>query len=672
CHNADKWNITKLKALIAEDQKNRVKYVLMPNSPFVQNWDLIQIIFLLYVAGVVPFKAGFNYNFSGGMFVIDMLVDVYFMCDIVVCFLTAYENSERLIVVNYWKIAWRYMQGWFVLDFLSVLPTQYATMIADGTFLCTISASCTESRPAASLDAYLKLLKMFRLVRLVKLLRLARFKRILQKYQGETFHLLRILHFSGLCGGMLLMGHICGCAFYFMSTQQMWTPYERELYETGERIPWIAEHFGDDYDSTPVGPRYLSSLYWAFSTMSTVGYGDISSSTFAERTFAIFVIILGTFMFGYIVAQVMSEVDAANQTSMRHRHKLTQVAAYIQDLQLPRELSRDMLGHFREQQDKKYNDQELLFDLPFRLRTRVLAHKYKAIIADVPLLCEGGESFRTELCARLKPVEYLPNHIIYDMDQIAVDVYIISSGKVEFVDVSGGVHCILANGAYFGEGAAIEPNATRWDTARSQSLVYTLKMKARELRDLIISYPTVFQEFKTLYYERKQRLEAWRANNRDWGNARSFKCSERFSQDLKWTRTPSILIKQRDIAKLSRSSKSTPVEPVGTPVEHEQSSLGTLHDQMTQIHKQMNADMENLTRKLQTMKQPQTDLVNNTRKDTNRLKAAYNNDTAGRHSSTRQQGRHGPSYRTGPASAPSSKVAFHKGTLYNGGAPVQA
>eukprot|EP00854_Cymbomonas_tetramitiformis_P006395 gene6395-7660_t len=224
--------------------------------------------------------------------------------------------------------------------------------------------------------------------------------------------------------------------------------------------------------------------------MSTVGYGDISSSTFAERTFAIFVIILGTFMFGYI------------------------------------------------------------------------------------------------LCARLKPVEYLPNHIIYDMDQIAVDVYIISSGKVEFVDVSGGVHCILANGAYFGEGAAIEPNATRWDTARSQSLVYTLKMKARELRDLIISYPTVFQEFKTLYYERKQRLEAWRANNRDWGNARSFKCSERFSQDLKWTRTPSILIKQRDIAKLSRSSKSTPVEPVGTPVEHEQSSLGTLHDQMTQIHKQ--------------------------------------------------------------------------------------
>lgn len=38
-------------------------------------------------------------------------------------------------------------------------------------------------------------------------------------------------------------------------------------------------------------------MYWAFTTLATVGYGDISATTVAERIYAIFAQIVGGFVF---------------------------------------------------------------------------------------------------------------------------------------------------------------------------------------------------------------------------------------------------------------------------------------------------------------------------------------------------------------------------------------
>ena len=45
---------------------------------------------------------------------------------------------------------------------------------------------------------------------------------------------------------------------------------------------------------------YISSLYWAFTTMTTVGYGDLTSNG-TSLTYSIIVMILGATVFGYIV-----------------------------------------------------------------------------------------------------------------------------------------------------------------------------------------------------------------------------------------------------------------------------------------------------------------------------------------------------------------------------------
>ena len=56
------------------------------------------------------------------------------------------------------------------------------------------------------------------------------------------------------------------------------------------------------------GPA-TASLYWTFTTITTVGYGDLIPKATSERAFAIFAMCIGTGLFGYIISAMTNTLS---------------------------------------------------------------------------------------------------------------------------------------------------------------------------------------------------------------------------------------------------------------------------------------------------------------------------------------------------------------------------
>eukprot|EP01052_Picozoa_sp_SAG31_P068785 SAG31_NODE_27594_length_423_cov_1.104938_1_plen_80_part_01 len=68
---------------------------------------------------MVPLRIGFDYDEppTSPLFWVDVLIDLYFLVDIVVNFRTAYIDDHGQLETNLRMIARQYARSWFLIDF---------------------------------------------------------------------------------------------------------------------------------------------------------------------------------------------------------------------------------------------------------------------------------------------------------------------------------------------------------------------------------------------------------------------------------------------------------------------------------------------------------------------------------------------------------------------------
>mmetsp|Transcript_2402 Transcript_2402/g.1659 ORF Transcript_2402/g.1659 Transcript_2402/m.1659 type:complete len:97 (+) Transcript_2402:130-420(+) len=87
--------------------------------------------------------------------------------------------------------------------------------------------------------------------------------------------------------------HCVGCFWYLVS----------ELESFDFNTTWV---WSRNIQDANIIESYMTSVYWSFSTVLTVGYGDVSAHTDFERIFSIIWMMLGVAFYTFTISTLTS------------------------------------------------------------------------------------------------------------------------------------------------------------------------------------------------------------------------------------------------------------------------------------------------------------------------------------------------------------------------------
>jgi hypothetical protein len=415
----------------ATDEGPLPKMIFDPEGDFVMWWNIIQVVALTYVMLFLPIRVGWGNDpdvFSWIWFV-ELLIDVYFLSDIVLNFRIAFYDYTGARVVDCFEIAKNYLSGWFMIDVLGTLPITYVQLIMQG-----VEGEVTGGE--------LKGLKTLRLLRLAKMLRLRKLKELLQHF-GDMHGI--DVDFLVNTGVMLLfIGvalHILACIYYMVGT------FDDDLImgwvtnpETG--LEW-------DYKNPDVGTEYIVSLSttlaqeWKFTSI--------------EHGFNIFSTMILAVIFGSLDALLVSVLLSVNAGDQATAEKMQSLRAWMSARQLDRRTKALITNDFssRYRRSGVFDEKEIMDSLPPQLARKVTMQMYMPHISKMPMFKNLGIELLAMICGVVEHLDIAKDTSIFEEGDIGTEMYFILDGEVE-VESQGQRLGFLSDGAFFGESALVE------------------------------------------------------------------------------------------------------------------------------------------------------------------------------------------------------------------------
>ena len=304
-------------------QKLRELYLISPAGPRKAAWDFLSALAIFYSIIEIPFHIGFQTEPSEVTVVANSIVDAIFFCDIIITLNTGYvDRLTDLLVTNRNLIRKNYLAFWFWIDLVSALP-----------FDKIVTAALTDEVGGNNHVGIVRLVRVLRLVRFLKLVRL-----VSSKASKDLLHSLHIspavTSIVALLLQIFLVAHVVCCFWFFITTSDATGINQPlQLPDPLYNIQTWTTTFGFQYSD--VATQYIASLYWTFATMLSVGYGDIHATNTGERFFAFLTMLLGSLMFGAIIAKVRLLVESRNIQYRELKICVAEFKSYLEERRIP-------------------------------------------------------------------------------------------------------------------------------------------------------------------------------------------------------------------------------------------------------------------------------------------------------------------------------------------------
>ena len=390
------------------ENEKEIPWIILPDNPYKKMWDLLIAFLILYSAIITPYDIAFSDSNKVSAF--EVLIDILLGIDIVLTFFSAYTDDEENLVKNHKKIIKKYLKSWFIIDIISVLPISYI-FNPQGKY--------------SGLTKISKLPKLYRLVKLTKLLRITKMssKGNLNKVTKFFMEKLKInanverLFFFVLT--FLLMNHLCACFWYFMAKIEDFSPDSWVV-----RLGYI--------DSSNI-ELYIISFYWTLTTVTTVGYGDITAGTTIERIYNLFIMSFGVLLYSFAIGSLSSIVSTLDQKSEEMNQKLQILSSIKKEFNLEQNIYDKVRKVIKYDLSRNQKDKMVfLQELPNKLRIELSQIMHDKVIQNFYFFRDQPSDFFAYVAPLLKPVKFSQNDYLYKCQDMIDEMYFVAKGTVIF------------------------------------------------------------------------------------------------------------------------------------------------------------------------------------------------------------------------------------------------
>lgn len=490
------------RGVFPEDLKVSEKKIFDPQDKFLQFCNKLFLISCILAVSVDPLFfylpvfsdsetcLGIDRKLATIATTFRTIVDAFYLIRMALQFRTAYiAPSSRVfgrgeLVIDPTQIAKRYMQRYFIIDLLSVLPLP---QIVVWRFLLRSKGSDVLATKQALL--YIILLqyipRFFRILPLTSELKRTAGVFAETAWAGAAYYLLLYM----------LASHIVGSFWYLLAVERndaCWQNNCTAAVKCKKDFLYCGNQGMEDYgswnssilnsncsaddsnqfdygiysnalssgivSSKKFVSKYCYCLWWGLQNLSTLGQGLQTSTYPGEVIFSIALAIFGLILFALLIGNMQTYLQSLTIRLEEMRVKRRDSEQWMHHRLLPQELRERVRRYdqYKWLETRGVDEENLVQSLPKDLRRDIKRHLCLALVRRVPLFDNMDERLLDAICERLKPCLFTEStYIVREGDPVDEMLFIIR-GRLESVTTDGGRsgffnHSLLKEGDFCGE-----------------------------------------------------------------------------------------------------------------------------------------------------------------------------------------------------------------------------
>lgn len=376
---------------------------------------MVGFAFIAYTMVALPVQVSFALDDSTtpAVTTLEILVDVFFIADIVLNFHTAFVSHGNVLIVDKPAITKNYLTTWFAVDVASSIPWEVILLaIFQTSSLSDDGGNATNSGRDG--DARLASLGALKVLKLPKVLRLGRVLRLVMKMKRVGI----VGKIVMLIVGVALLTHWL-CAMWFVLVQR-------------SGGTWREDAGAPDDDASTADQH----AFYFYQTMMMVMGDGTGPTNQIEVVFTCFCVLLGACVNAAVFANVAWLVSQMSATNAFHVQRMANIDAAMKRVGVKPKTANRVRAYYeyRWQCHRDHEVDEFVSTLPAQLRSDVSCLLHWRLIRKCPLFATADRRLVAAVSTALQPEVYLPSEFILVAGYVSSCMYLIARGRVLVVE----------------------------------------------------------------------------------------------------------------------------------------------------------------------------------------------------------------------------------------------